>query len=355
MKLILNIGMHKTGSSSIQKSLHRYVSDTAAYLDVGHPNHSAVFMTMFRDNPESYVAHKKNKRSLDDVVTLRNQFREQVESFVTANPGRNIIASGEDIVLLSKSESVGMKTWFDRFFDDYLIVGYVRPPVSLMSSAVQQRIAGGASIRIAELYPNYRDRLEKFDHVFGHNNVVLTKFARDTLTEGDVVTDFLAKAGLDPSTVDIQRDNEGRSLEASAVLFAQRKFGQGFGRYPSAPRDNRRVAELLRSIGSTPVRLHSDFVGPILTDHADDLAWIEARLGAGLVDQPTDEPGAVRSAADLVSRAGDHLPAVARLLEEEARALGPTRPELVAQAVDLLFELVRERRRKGSGENGPKD
>ncbi|MEL6617691.1 MAG: hypothetical protein AAFP16_02360 [Pseudomonadota bacterium] len=344
MRLILNIGMHKTGSSSIQQSLHRYRGPTAKYLNIGHPNHSVVFSTMFRTEPHRYSAHARNNRTEEDVAALRKDYFDKIDQLMRNARGKDIIVSGEDIVLLNEDELRAMQSFFDPYVDEIMIVGYVRPPVSLMSSALQQRVAGGASIQKEGLYPNYRQKLEKFDTVFGRDRVLLTRFDRGTLDQGDVVIDFLNKAGVDPATVEVVRDNEGRSLEATSVMLAQRRFGRGFGRYPKAPHDNRRMNDLLRDLGTQKVKLHSDYWREVVDANVDDLAWISERLGAPLLDEAPDGPRHIRSPEDLLQRSGSFLPEVLELLAGEATDIDHVAPELMGRAMDLLHDVIRAKR-----------
>ena len=52
-RAILHIGMHKTGSSSIQETLARVPLQGAVYLLPETPNHSAVLSQAFEPKPRS--------------------------------------------------------------------------------------------------------------------------------------------------------------------------------------------------------------------------------------------------------------------------------------------------------------
>ncbi|MBL4811684.1 MAG: hypothetical protein JKX69_04825 [Rhodobacteraceae bacterium] len=340
MKLILNIGMHKTGSSSIQQSFAKYESEKAKYLQLGHPNHSATLMTMFMAHPEKYHAHRKNRRSIDAITELKAKFWRRFESFVAQADVPTILSSAEDVSIMDEGDLQSMRQKLESTFSQITIIGYARPPASFMSSAVQQRIAGGVNWNANSLYPNYQSRFEKFDNVFGKKNVVLTKFSRDTLLNGDVVQDFAAKAGVKIRLDQIVQDNPGRSLEASSVLFAQRSLGRGYQNYNRAPVHNKRLVDVLRTLGSQPVRLHGDLVGPILAKHTDDLKWISERLGCDFTDQPSKDPQAIRSEADLHMIAANHLPEVLTLIANELKN-APTDPKITANAVDMLLDVIR--------------
>jgi hypothetical protein len=345
MKLILNIGMHKTGTTSIQRTLHNYVGETAAYLDAGHWNHSGVLMTMFMSQPETYSAHKKNSRSLEDVDVLKATYFERLYAFCNKHADKDIISSAEDIGLILEDDLRGMKETLDATFDDYLIVGYVRPPNSLMASAFQQRVAGGvAGSNAARLYPNYRSRLEKFDTVFGRKNVLLTRFDRSSLFEGDVVLDFAAKAGIELAKDDIVTGNTGRSLETTAVAYALQTRRRNYVAYPGSPNDNRKLMSLLETFGSTKVKLHNELTQPILDSNKDDLDWVSERLGTEIRDEPSTDEEALTSFDQLKGIAAGYLPEVSKLLADTAASTPVEDIELVADTLDLLRRLIKAQR-----------
>lgn len=154
-------------------------------------------MTMFMSDPHNYSSHQLNNRSPEEVKELTNKFDGKFYEFCNKHAGKNIIASAEDMTLISEHDLTNMKVKLGDMFDDYLIVGYVRPPNSLMTSSFQQRVAGGISAkRLFNLYPHYRQKLEKFDNVFGQDHVSLTRFDRGTLFENGVVLGFSKKLVL---------------------------------------------------------------------------------------------------------------------------------------------------------------
>ena len=134
--LYIHIGMHKTGSTSIQKSFRELNLDNIAYMPLGNDNHSAIFSTVFLSEPQFYPAHKRNKRTKDEVEDLRKYYCDRIEkSIIEMNP-KSLVSSGEDISLMDYGAVEKMRQLFERFFDSISIVGYVRPPASYMSSAL---------------------------------------------------------------------------------------------------------------------------------------------------------------------------------------------------------------------------
>lgn len=343
MKFVLNVGMHKTGTSSIQSSMDGFETKKACYLPMEVANHSAHFCTMFRDDPVTYPGHNKNNRSEEYVLEKREYYFHKMQSCLQNSKHDVMVSSGEDVSTLTESELVKMRDWLAQFVDSIHIIGYVRPPYSFMASAMQQRISGGGiSWAPDKLYPIYRERFEKFDNVFGRENVELVKFDRAELFEGDVVLDFAHRAGVDFKKSDIKTANEARSLETTSVVAAKRLLGEKLKRYHRSPLHNRRMIEMLQGLGDSKIVLHPDLVQPVLDQHAEDLDWISKRLDTDFVDAAKDSPNAIRSNHDLFNISSNHLGGV---LAAVAEAAGdePVKPELVARAVDLLLEVIKSR------------
>lgn len=345
MKFILNIGMHKTGTSAIQQSFSGFFSDHAAYLDMPNPNHSAILMTMFMENPQNYSDHNKNMRSAVEVEALKTKFTRRFLKFCAMNSGKDVVSSGEDIINLPEDKLREMKEWLSVVFDDFLIIGYVRPPISFMVSSLQQRVAGGINaIKPEQMYPNYRQKFEKFDNVFGKDRVLLTKFDRGSLLDGDVVLDFASKADVEFSKKDIVVANVGRSLEATAVAYVQRSQGSGFGRYPKSPRDNSAFIQKLSELGTSKIKLHTNFVEDVLQHHKADLDWVTERLGVDFIDSACSDADALQSLDHLREIAASHLPQITRLLADEAADDIVKDPQLVADTADILKRIIRAKR-----------
>jgi hypothetical protein len=349
-----HIGMHKTGTTSIQDTLSGLVTDRIAYVDLSRPNHSATYATMFMADPEEFTGHRRMQRSVQQVMELRAAHMARLEASIRAAGERNMITSGEGISLLSREELSGMRAFFARHFDEIRIIAYVRPPASYMASALQQRIVGGLKAQFKTLYPKYRDLFEKFDQVFGRKNVTLVKFDRGEMVEGNVVLDFSRRVGLELDRTRLAESNIGLSLEGTAVMFAHRRHGQQELESRRDRIDNQRVARTIGGIGRSKLQLHEDIVRPVIEAHRADMDWIEARLGTSLAETYSREPTALTSNAKLSELAGAQLGPIGALLAE-ALAATPSDPVLTARSVDFLYEIYQcQRKHKRSARRGKK-
>jgi hypothetical protein len=77
-------------------------------------------------------------------------------------------------------------------------VAYVRDLAGYITSNFQERVKNGyANFDLIDSAPPYRRWFEKFDAVFGSENVRLWKFDPASFPRGCVVQDFCARLGLE--------------------------------------------------------------------------------------------------------------------------------------------------------------
>jgi hypothetical protein len=319
-RIFIHIGMHKTGSTSIQHSFSRFKQEGIRYLQLGNSNHSAVHATLFLQEPEKYPAHKRNGRSLQDVRELRSFFLDRVKQELATAKDECFITSGEDISIMDEGSLARMRDFFLEYCDNITIVGYVRPPGSLMASALQQRLVGGQSVKIESLYPEYEARFSKFDRVFGRNNVILKKFDKGYLESANVVIDFAKIIGVSIPESVIALSNEGRGLEVAALLYTYRYFIGNKGGLNLAKLAKDRAIELARPLNSESLTLHRETVVPILEAKSADIEWMEVRLGVSLAENHSDGDHALRKIDDFFSIAGDNLPALGNLISSNLKS-----------------------------------
>ncbi|WP_425038908.1 hypothetical protein [Primorskyibacter sp. S187A] len=218
MKTILvHIGMHKTGSSSVQRSLVGYDDGRVRYADLSNENHSVPVNTIFAENryEKRYFRQRGITRAQVDEMAAR--FRKRLAKEIKLD--RDVlILSGEDISRIPLAGVQDMHDMLAPECDRVLILGYARDPISFASSSFQQLVKFDCK-EVMVPQPDYRRRFKKFLDVFGKDNVVIKEFRRDLLYRNSVVRDVMEAAGIGdvdwPETV----INESLSDPAMRVLF----------------------------------------------------------------------------------------------------------------------------------------
>jgi hypothetical protein len=350
-RCIIHIGMHKTGSSSIQKSLDGFENDQFLYAALGNEaNHSLPIYSAFAGNPERHHLHRASGREGDAVRSYIRDVQSDLDRSIAAAHGRTLLISGEDIGVLSQQDLEKLRNYFRDKFEDLTIVGYVRPPAAFMASHFQQRVKSGSinSFNPKAMYRKYQASFGKFDQVFGRDKVQLWKFDSRTFPGGCVVQDFITRLGIAFPKKRIVRLNESLPRQAVAMLYTYAKLGEHYGARTLTGGGGMQLGLLVG--GSGKFRFAPDVIGPVLDANRSDIEWMEARLGQSLREDLGElRPGDVREESDLV-RPNPQMAARLRNL------LGDAAPKEVKgdtpQEIALLVHALRAKHLPESARHG---
>ena len=340
-RCILHVGMHKTGTSSIQQSLNRFANNAFAYADFGGgaSNHGGVIFSLVGSTGADRVRARARSAAGRGGAVPRTSAgaRAALKQAVRRAGGRTLLLSAEGTLFLSADELRMLRAILNTDIDEIEIVAYIRPPAAYLGSFMQQLIKGGSLTEFspARAYADYRRSLEKVDAVFGREHVHLWKFDPAAFPEGCVVRDFCRRLGVDLPAARVVHANESLSREGLGLLYTYRRFDRG-GRVTGA--DKKELVEQVAAIGHTRFRLAPDVVRPILEHNRADIDWMEARLGESLAeDIGGAEAGDVREEADLLKPDQQAVASLLRLLADRVPAgvRGET-PEEVARLVRAL-------------------
>jgi hypothetical protein len=348
---VIHFGMHKTGSSSIQRSLAgaRDIGPDHRFITLGRRsgNLSSDLLTAFADEPWDADTKRRRGTEKEQVLRERPGVRARLREAVAATGERTAVISGETLSEWSERELARLARALERAAESVSAVGYVRPPADRMASAFQQGLrAGFDRFEPAEFYAGYR-RLEAFDNVFGRERVSIWKFDPTRFPQGDVVRDFCGRLGIPITDDDVVRVNEALSRPAMSILFAYRVYGPGYGVGSRAVRENRALIEALWELSGPKFAFDDSAVAPVVHANLDDLAWIEERLGEEL---RSDAREGIASAEELLeiepAAVSAFMEAVRRRFGIEPPGSGADRvdtdPRVVAELVQHYRDSIRE-------------
>jgi len=342
--LILHAGMQKTGSTAIQDMLSRASLKSHFYVKWRGSNHSGLFRLLYEEPVEEYRHFKNSGRSREQLLEDRLIWRETLEQQLNEQPGLTGIFSAEDTSACNQSTLRRFADHLAEIGAQVKVVAYVRPPISYIASSFVQGLRGGGitSFQVSRIWPHYRLRLGMLDRVFGRDRVELRRYAREDLVDGDIVADFFAGIDEVPPAKRKGFGNESLTLEATAMLYVQRKFAGGarFGS-PARVRANSRFVKLLAGFGQHRFTLQESVVRPAYRKQRADVAWIEKRLGRPMDDLTACSEDGVASKADLVRVARANAAAFDEFVAE--LPAGET-DEVLAYFHDIQNVLARKRR-----------
>jgi hypothetical protein len=333
---IVHIGMHKTGSTSIQHSLFRNTSLTGAvYIDLDVANASGRLATLFSEEPGQTLHARLHGLSNDEVSSRQRRLSVLLSQQFDVDADRFIL-SGEAISRFAPSEVERLFNFLRTRVDSVEVVGYVRGAAGFMQSALQQRVKGSPAkhLTLANLYPRYRSMFEKFDQIVGRERVQLWPFEPRQFPEQCVVRDFCQRLQLSLDEATIVRVNESLSRQATVLMYLYRMFAPVLPPGPGTVTAEKNLVMRLADLAGGGVRLSPKTLRPIFDRHRNDLDWMAARLGVSVSALGEALPDDVGTEADLLQVAPQTLAWLSEQLGEPS--LADASPEQIGAAMGRL-------------------
>ncbi|MEP5764633.1 MAG: hypothetical protein ABJ308_08560 [Halieaceae bacterium] len=292
--IFLHIGLHKTGSTTIQHTLHNYREELAASHALFYPafarNHSVPLVAMYHDQPHTY---RMNILSGIDTAEAAEEFaatrRAAFETEMQQSQSRQMLLSGEDVSDLSVAGLERLHEWLMQWTDDLRIVAMVRNPIKWAVSAAQSNIRGGktyaqANKRLTLL--RLGDRLQKFLDTFGRDQMTVFSLEEAAQHPAGLTACMLEKLGLPAAEFPNEskfNQNPGMSLEAAQLISAlNRRRPLIIDGKLNPRRFDGDVLPIIRGIKGQPFRLESDTMVRIRESALADKQWLEQNFGMEL-------------------------------------------------------------------------
>jgi hypothetical protein len=289
-RCILHVGMPKTATSSIQESLYFGMrSPGFHYQSFGEVTSNRWMTTLFGERPEAAHYNRKLGLAENTVSALRDSFRNRLTRFLDQARKRKktIIISAEECWQMSRMEFQRIRSFFhEHGFDVHVFVS-LRPWKSWLESAFQERVKQDVSL--FEVIPpscpqvvDYRGQLSILDEVFGPEQVSPFVFDPSSFPQGCAVLDFCSRTGIPLPVRRVRRINDGLSFEALKLLYAYRRWGEGYGVGLPAMIRNEILFRRLAELRGPSIRFHSRLVEPFASTWREQLPQLEQRLGKSL-------------------------------------------------------------------------
>ena len=202
-KVVLHVGMHKTGTSSIQKSLsvnprllnkYGFTYPKFVFNSKEITNHSILFYNLF-GNYCNYHINRQTQLTDIEVENYREDLFTQLRSSLSKES--KFIFSGEDLCSLSSSQLNDLKLFLREYsIDDIEIVIYVRDPVLFAISNLQENIKSGDTFdsaldKVWSLGGSFvRDTISKFVDLFGEGSVSVLSYDDEIDEFGSIINSF---------------------------------------------------------------------------------------------------------------------------------------------------------------------
>jgi hypothetical protein len=339
VKAFVHLGMHKTGTSSVQRSYAQHAPAGFFYPAGRGSNLNVDARLLFEEDTICAQIPYVQRHGQEALPKLRRTAEESLLRQLADSPCDRVILSAERFTYMSRPAVERFRDFLNLHFDETFFFAYIRDPLSFVKSSFQQRLKSGVRrIDFQADYPKYQTRFEKYENVFGRDRIGYRLFRREALEGGDVVHDLAAWLGSSYRAEDVQTANEGLSIETIALLFVYSTHlnPRATDGKAQRKRDQKALVAALSEFGHGKWHLAPAVRDNILTNISEDCTWMSARLDAPLVLTEIETPNPISDGASLEAIAlrafpdlRDHL--AASLTATEAKRL----PELAAK-VDFL-------------------
>ncbi|MHA7867678.1 MAG: hypothetical protein ACX93U_09310 [Salipiger thiooxidans] len=351
--LLIHIGHGKTGSSSIQHTLaaNRKMLEAAGVV-VGeaerHVNHQQIFAHLSRlprDNMPGYVnAAREQKKAEEAGADLWARLEERIAK---RSPSLVVLSCENQFRPFTDAAFARMNGILKPHFANIRVMAYLRAPACYFLSAVQQDLKKRPEFGLPSA-SRFRDVLEPWA-AKGPGEVICRRYAREALTGGDVVTDFITHflPMTDPEAFDRCRDEENKTVSPEAMEILQQYF-RGTQKSPHRHYDRRpqrfkwlvRTADAAVPGQSKPVL--RDGLREVIEARCTDLDWLAETHGITF-----PEIGAATMPRDEAERRHAALRDVRDLCTVDSARKKAVLDEIARRAADETSPMIRLRRALG--------
>ena len=300
MRLVLHVGMGKTGTSTLQAELtarHRQLArQGVCYPVVGRSRNQSALNCLIR--PVDRVPRQFRTPDRREPAAMRafgESFWADLRRIVERSGADVTVISSEHFFYLDADELSRLGDLLADQFSEIRVVAYVRSPADYYVAVTQQRVRASHEIVPPASYRiPIRRCLERHRQQFG--DIVVRTYERTALVGEDIVDDF---ASVAMPGVSLRRSKLGDvnvSLSAEAMCIMQR-FRRA--RFPDDndvfnPETHRLLDALERvheRIPQTAPRLTGGLAMLVTENHREDLDWLADELGVSF-DLPDTASGA---------------------------------------------------------------
>lgn len=222
-KLILHIGMWKTGTTSIQENLSKN-KELLQCIGVEYPSEINNHIFLLPDVYENYINHvaiKSYKPGVEKLNDIKNSF---FDSVFKGNEGTTYILSSEFFLDLNVNEVNKLKDILSGYFSEIKILCYMRPPESHFKSAVNEQVKQG-HYPIEKAYEKHIEineyrRIYIWRDAFGKGSVIVRPFDNKQWKNQNLLDDFFDSINIKKPDSFIETKIKNESLSQAGIEIA---------------------------------------------------------------------------------------------------------------------------------------
>ena len=279
-EVLLHIGFHKTGSTSIQSALTGYAKGSVTNAAFEEENHSIPMYTIFSEQRYHYHIWGKHGHQKADIDKRKNEYLRILTRQLKDKNFQKLIISAEDLSVLEASEIQSMSELFFKHNVKVKVFCYVRNPLSWAVSNAQERVRAG--MRIIPYDNITRRRLKPFIECFGKENMYVFSFEEAEKSYGSVVGHFSATLSID--LIEPPRENKSMNAVQLALMHKLNQIPLNIWGNESRNKIWDTIKEKIAAVSSEPRPEYQEidrryFQSLLSDDVEEDCEWLNGEFG----------------------------------------------------------------------------
>ncbi len=289
-EVILHVGLHKTGTTSIQDTLYKrenyevFKENGIRFIEKLDPNNGFGIYSAFSKHPENFHVNLSKGLSMAEIDEYNSFVKQEIINEL--NKDDRLLISGEDIIALDYDELDNFRKFVEECTEHEIkwnVIMYLRNPVQFLSSWYQQMVQLGVPV----VYKNNFDRdieryyaiPERVVTIFGKHNVTVYEFEKSLDNRHGLTGKFFERLNIDIDKINYIRVNERLSQEATNIaIFMNDKQPLIIDGKVSENRHRFDVVPLFKIKGSK-FSLGKNQLYKNLESMHNDFIWIRDNLG----------------------------------------------------------------------------
>ncbi|WP_068111773.1 hypothetical protein [Tropicimonas marinistellae] len=285
-KIVLHMGAHKTGSTTLQKSFakHRDALAAEGVRFIGPAGPYPHLYSAFLENKSDFVRNRECGLSDAEIRQRDQDVLKEIDRKIEASPSPTIVLSSEFLCKLQQNEMAAMRAHFSRH-GEVVAVYFYRDLQSWIGSDSQEMARAGRNIRPT----TFRMALARVVDIplrvagaFGRDATTFIRF-EDAIGRGicNSLLEHLGATTLAALGLKEVRANEGMSENAVRALFVFNRM------FPPGTPD--RPLELMESLKKLPGPKYqvAGFGRRQIAEYADRREEVQEKLELVLQDPET--------------------------------------------------------------------
>jgi hypothetical protein len=257
--IIFHIGTAKTGTTYIQKTLANNRKTLADYEIAYHQIPGSLsschwwFALCFIDDIENFFPVRMD---LARGVKRENLIARGKQSLLCVQRelenSQTVIISAEQFFGLPPKVLKKIHAFFVNQQSNAQVIVYVRDPLDLTSSMINQRVKMGLgelnSFLASPPYLHINKHIEKYISIFGREKVLVKNYTEITASKNDLVDDFICTFKPDfPLHELVRKEPVNRSICYEALLVID-EFNKSFTNYPPHSLERNLIIDVLSKV-----------------------------------------------------------------------------------------------------------